>query len=135
MHFTTKVEKYGICGLPLQLLKSCLSNRTQYTIVYNTKSEICSVCCGVPLGSTLGPLLFLIHTSDMPQGSKLCTRLFADDIVLTLSNNCERELNHLVNLKTVKIDLWMKINKLSLNYIKTKFMLFLSQSVFNILIF
>ena len=46
-----KLEKYGICGLPLQLIKSYLSNRTQYTIVNSTKSEICSVCCGVPQGS------------------------------------------------------------------------------------
>ena len=54
------LEKYGICRLPLQLLKSYLSNRTQYRIVNNTKSEICSVCCGVPQGSTLSPLLLSI---------------------------------------------------------------------------
>ena len=60
----------------------------------------------------------------MHQASKFCTRLFADDTVLTLSNNCERELSNSVDLEIVKIDHWMKINKLSLNYTKIKFMLF-----------
>ena len=59
----------------------------------------------------------------MPQASKFCTRIFEDDTVLTLSNNCEKELNNSVNLKIVKIDHWMKISKLSLNCTKTKFML------------
>ena len=74
----------------------------------------------MPQGSTLGPLLFLIYINDLTQASKFCTRLFADDTVLTLSNNCERELNNSVNFEIVKIDHWMKLNKLSLNYTKTK---------------
>ena len=74
-------------------------------------------------GFYVGPIVFLIYINDLLQGSKFCTRLFADDTVLTLSNNCERELNF-VKLEIVKIDHWMKINKLSLNHTKIKFMLF-----------
>ena len=49
---------------------------------------------------------------------------YLNDTVQTLSNNCKRELNNFVNIEIVKIDYRMKINKLSLNYTKTKFMLF-----------
>ena len=119
-----KHEKYGILGLPLQLLKSYLSNRFQYTVVNNTKSKMCSVTCGVPQGSTLSPLLFLIYVNDMPKASEFNTKLFADDTILTLSDVCEKKLNKQINSEIDKIDQWMKLNNLSLNFTKTKFMLF-----------
>ena len=54
-----KLEKYGIRGLPLQLLASYLTDRQQYTIVNQYKSKSRDVICGIPQGSTLGPLLFI----------------------------------------------------------------------------
>ena len=81
-----KLKKYGIWGLPLQLLKSYLSDRFQCTVVNNTKSKMCNITCGVPQGPTLGPLLFLICVNDIPKASKFNTKLFAGDIVLTLSD-------------------------------------------------
>ena len=124
-----KLEKYGIRGLPLQLLQSYLNNRLQFTVVNNTKSKFNHVTCGVPQGSTLGPLLFLLYINDMPlvPVSNFNTKLFADNTVLTLTNSCPKLLNKNVNFELVKIDEWLKLNKLSLNTNKTKFMVLTKQ--------
>ena len=63
----------------------------------------------------------------MPRVSNFNTKLFADDTVLTLTNLCPRLLNKKVNSKLVKIDEWLKLNKLSLNTNKTKFMVLTKQ--------
>ena len=91
------LEKYGIRRLPLQLLKNYLNNRLQFTVVNNTKSKFIHVTCGVPQGSTLGPLLFLLYINDMPLVSNFNTKLFADDAVLTVTNSCAKLLNKNVN--------------------------------------
>ena len=69
-------------------------------------------------------LIAFFNINDLPQALEFCARLFADDTLLTLSNNCESELSNSVNLEIVKIDHWMKINKFSLSCTKTKFILF-----------
>ena len=96
-----KLEKYGIRGLPLQLLASYLTDRQQYTIVNQYKSKSRDVICGIPQGSTLGLLLFNIYINDLPLASNSTIHLFADDI--NVSN-------------------WFKVNKLSINFNKTEFM-------------
>ena len=96
-----KLEKYGIRGLPLQLLESYLNNRLQFTVVNNTKSKFNHVTCGVPQGSTLGPLLFLIYINDVPLVSNFNRKLCANDTVLILTNSCSRLLNKNVNSELV----------------------------------
>ena len=114
-----KLKKYRVRGLPLQLLTCYISDRIQYTVVNNHKSNIRPVTCGVPQGSTLGPFLFIIYINDLPLASDLNTKLFADDAVLTLSDKCFKTLNTSVNCELRKIDDWKKINKLTINYDKT----------------
>ena len=122
----SKLAKYGIRGLPHQLLKSYLTNRKQYTVVNRKQSTVRNITCGVPQGSTLGPLLFIIYMNDLPLASNFRTRLFADDTSLTLSNSNIKQLEKDANTEVKKINDWMCLNKLSINYTKTEFLMIIS---------
>ena len=74
-----KLENFfGIKGKSQEILKSYLTNRCQYTRVGNAKSLNQKINCGVPQGSTLGPLLFIMYVNDLPSASEFSTTLFAD---------------------------------------------------------
>ena len=81
-----KLECYGIRGNVLNLIRSYLSQRSQYTTANGSESETQTIDCGIPQGSTLGPLLFLIYVNDLPEVTKMKVRLFADDACLSLEN-------------------------------------------------
>ena len=106
-------------GLALQLMESYLSNRQQYTKIHPCKSKLGKITCGVPQGSSLGPLLFLLYINDLPLVSQFDTTLFADDTYLTLSDKSLSGLELKANNELRKIDTWMRSNKLSLNYSKS----------------
>ena len=94
------------------------------TLVNGKKSRSGNINCGVPQGSILGPLLFLLYINDLPNASSFDVRLFADDACLLLDDKNPLFLEQRVNLELTKINNWMKINKLSINYSKTNYIIF-----------
>ena len=93
-----KLEHYGIRDNALKWFESYLSNRKQYTAVGNTLSDVNYVKCGVPQGSILGPILFLLYINDIVSSSDILDFfLFADDTTLLYScredKNSEQKLN------------------------------------------
>ena len=117
-----KLDYYGLRGLIKDWLISYLSNRTQFVSINNNQSDYLSVDCGVPQGSILGPLLYLIYVNDISnsitQGKILS---FADDTSLYLSDNDLENLNHDANTEINNLYNWFCANKLSLNPTKTKY--------------
>ena len=130
-----KLLYYGIKGTELSWFKSYLTNGTQFVSYNGSNSRTLSITTGVPQGSILGPLLFIIYMNDIHDASsKFHAILFADDTNLTstlcsfdvnIDNNCNSlQLSTNINKELKNIQIWLEINKLSLNVKKTKFMIF-----------
>ena len=123
-----KLCHYGIRGIANQWFKSYLSNRCQHVSISKTNSHIKPVNHGVPQGSVLGPLLFLIYINDLHNCIKFCeTYHFADDTHLLNFSNSLETLYKKVNLDLKNVSCWLKANKISLNAAKTEFLIFRSQ--------
>ena len=119
----TKLNHYGIRGKTHNWIKTYLKYRKQFVLLNDT--GLIEVICGVPQGSILGPLLFLIYINDMFKASQtISTIMFADDTNFFLSHNNVKEMFTLMNEELEKFNIWFKANKLSLNADKTKFTLF-----------
>ena len=115
-----KLEQYGIRGTPLTWFNSYLSNRLQYNLVNGTKSDTMNIRYGVPQGSVLGPLLFLLYTNDMPnclpENHKM--RLFADDSNIFISSHSPKALKNELKMAVERILKWLGDNKLTVNLSK-----------------
>ena len=120
-----KLKSYGLSEAALKLMQSYLTNRKQYVEINNTQSTKNDITVGVPQGSILGPLLFIIYINDIIHSSTVFRFIiFADDTTLYTTLNTQEDINDILNDELVKINNWLKVNKLSLNVAKTKAMLF-----------
>ena len=126
----SKLKYYGLTDAPLRWFNSYLLDRKQYVELDGKKSSVSFINTGVPQGSILGPLLFIIYINDINSASKLLNAsLYADDTSLnTVLSAFDVDDNNLISTKINEelalISEWLATNKLSLNVKKTKFMLF-----------
>ena len=120
-----KLDKYGIRGVTNKWFESYLSNRVQYVSNYGKRSQIKAILHGVPQGSVLGPLLFIIYINDLYNAilySK--TSLFADDTCFLYSDSLLKRLEKRINIDLKRLYKWLCANKISLNVAKTEVVLF-----------
>ena len=123
-----QIEHYGVRGLADEWFKSYLSNRKQYVSINGYHSNLADVKFGVPQGSVLGPLLFLIYINDLNQALKFCkVHHFADDTNLIHFSKSVNRLNKHVNLDLKNLTYWLNANKISLNVKKTELVIFKHQ--------
>ena len=119
-----KLEYYGIKGVALVWFHNYIKNRQQYTTFGADKSKKEDISCGVPQGSILGPLLFLVYVNDIDRVSDFLKILYCDDTTLAASNRSVTELFEYANHQLNIISEWFASNKLTLHPSKTYFVLF-----------
>ncbi len=117
-----KLIYYGFEKSAVKWIKSYLSGRLQATDVDGKVSSFLEIILGVPQGSILGPLLFLIFINDMPGAIKLLVSLFADDTTIQFSGDSVFELERTINFELIKASNWFIANRLSLHPQKTQFL-------------
>ena len=130
-----KLERYGIRGIVLQWFKSYLSDRKQFVSINSSTSSISSLNYGVPQGSILGPLLFIIFINDFPQSSNFFKfTLYADDSTLTckFKHNNPDLIKNCLNNELINVHFWLVQNRIKINYDKTKFIIFNYRKSINI---
>ena len=120
----SKLSHVGVRGEMLRWIVSYLSKRKQFVTVNNNSSSLMDIEMGVPQGSVLGPLLFLIYINDMSKSSQVLNFVhFADDTTAFSSGSDVGQLFEDVNRELILVDEWLVVNKLSLNLSKTTFVL------------
>ena len=118
-----KLKVYGIDGLELEWFRSYLSCRQQYCALNGHKSSSQQVTRGIPQGSCLGPLLFILYLNDFESCLKFSkANLYADDTEVSFSSNELSDVTRNFQAELKTISEWMRMNKLSIHPEKTEFM-------------
>ncbi len=115
-----KLRNLGIRGIANSWFRSYLTGRKQFIDLYDVKSIMEPILCGVPQGSILGPILFLVYVNDINNATSLSTLSFADDTSVITSSPDINELYAKMNMELTKLDDWFRANKLCLN-VKKKY--------------
>ena len=116
----SKLSSVGVSPRSLEWFSSYLSNRNQQTSCDNKLSEALPVTFGVPQGSILGPLVFLVYTNELPAIQHSEVSSYADDAVLYCFAKEPREQESKLNASIYNVALWLKANGLTLKLSKTK---------------
>ena len=130
-----KLDGYGVRGTALKFFESYLSNREQYVSLQGTHSTTRYITKGVPQGSVLGPLLFLIYIYDFPECNNFFKfTLFADDSTLTSSfpNTSLPNIHQILTTELADIDHWLRRNKLKINADKSYFIVYSYRNTYSI---
>ena len=123
-----KLEYYGICDESLPWFKNYFKGRKQFVHIDSQSSEELAITSGVPQGSILGPLLFIVYINDLPRCVKhFSVNMYGDDTVLYLAGPTVDNLTFYINQDLQCLSEWLEDNNLVLNVSKTKCVLFTSR--------